>query len=66
MLSMGSKAAWSMFAGPGDGARLAICGRGENEKLGEKAKFRPVFALDGMLRVAVMLGGVNGGTGFAD
>jgi hypothetical protein len=64
ILSMGSKALFelSRFCGAGDGARLAICGRGEKEKLGENGRLLlMLLLLAGGLREADAFGGVKGG-----
>jgi hypothetical protein len=76
MLSIGSKCdIWVSLVelrcadrGTGDGARLANCGSGENEKFGLKGRPRPppwllllpLFVF-GMLIVLLFGGGVKGG-----
>ena len=60
MLSIGSYAwldSW-WLAGPGEGARLGSCGRGENEKFGEKVRLK--LLLFGTLRAFEVVGGVSG------
>lgn len=63
ILIIGSKecAISSWFPGLGVAARLAICGRGEKEKLGEKGRLRVFMLLLLTLRLEVALGGVKGG-----
>lgn len=78
MLSMGSKCEICVSLlelrcagrGTGDGARLANCGNGENEKFGLNGRPRPppwllldpLFVFD-ILIVLLLGGGVNGGWG---
>jgi hypothetical protein len=65
MLSIGSKCiadlSWPFrFAvrGTGDGAKLANCGSGENEKLGLKGMVRPVPLVLGGFNEPLFRGGV--------
>lgn len=51
------------MGGRGDGAKLANCGSGEKEKLGEKGRLKAEELLSGTLRDAVATGGVRGGAG---
>lgn len=69
MLSIGSKCiadlSWpERFAvrGTGDGARLANCGSGENEKFGLNGMVRPEPLVFGRFRDPWLGGGVCGGT----